>query len=97
VALPTSAPVDAEPVTAFLPDHDPDAVQAVALVLLHVSVLAAPVVTEAGDADSDTVGAGVRLDFAADAPGAKAPKPTANSANITSSLRCATANTPKRA
>jgi hypothetical protein len=90
VAVATSAPVDAEPLTALPPDHDPDAVQAVALVLLHFKVLAAPVVTEGGDAESDTVGAGVRLDRAADTPGARAPKPTANSANTTSTLLCAT-------
>jgi hypothetical protein len=98
VALATRAPVEAEPLTASLPDHDPDPVQAVAPVLLHFNVLAAPVVTEVGFAVSDTVGAaGPRFDLAAEAPDAIAPMQTADSANTTSSLRYVTANTPERA
>jgi hypothetical protein len=90
--------VEAEPLTDLLPDHDPDPVHAVAPVLLHFNVLAAPVVTEEGFAVSETVGAaGPRLALAADAPGAQALKQTADSANTTSSLRYATANTPERA
>jgi hypothetical protein len=82
----------------LLPDHDPDAVHAVAPVLLHFNVLAAPVVTEVGFAVSETVGAaGPRLVLAAEAPDAAAPIHTADSATTTSNLRCATANTPERA
>jgi hypothetical protein len=47
-----------EPDVALLPDHEPDAVQAVAFVLLHVNVDAAPDATLVGDAPSVTVGAG---------------------------------------
>ena len=54
-----SAPVDALPAVALVPDHPPEAVQLVALVVLQVSVLALPEVIDNGDAVSDTVGAGV--------------------------------------
>jgi hypothetical protein len=97
VALATRAAVEAEPLTALLPDHDPVAVHAVAPVLLHFNVLAAPVVTEVGFAVSDTVGAaGPRFPLAAQAPDAIAPMQTADSANTTASLRYVTANTPER-
>jgi len=98
VALATRPPVEAVPLTALLPDHGPVAVQAVAFVLLHRNVLAVPVVTVVGDADSETVGAaGPRFPRAAELLGATAPIQTADSANTTISLRCATANTPERA
>jgi len=48
-----------EPEVALLPLHPPDAVHDVAFDELHVSVLLPPLLTDVGDADSDTVGAGV--------------------------------------
>ena len=56
VALAVSAPVLCEPDVAFVPDHEPDAVQLVALVELHVSVDAEPDATLVGDALIVTVG-----------------------------------------
>jgi hypothetical protein len=57
-----NAPVDTEPLVASLPVHGPpagelNAVQAVALVELQVSVALPPAVTPAGLADSKAVGA----------------------------------------
>jgi hypothetical protein len=52
-----SAPVDAEPETAFVPVQSPVAVQLAAFVLLHVSVELAPLATLAGAAESVKVGA----------------------------------------
>ena len=52
-------PVSSEPEVAFDPLQLPDAVHAVALVELHVSVLLPPLLTDIGEAESDTVGAGV--------------------------------------
>ncbi len=51
----------AVPLVAFAPVQPPDAVQAVALVELHVRVDAAPLATEVGAAASVTVGAGVTV------------------------------------
>lgn len=59
VALALSAPVDWEPLTALVPDHAPEAVQAVALVADQVSVEALPLTSELGLAVRVTVGAGV--------------------------------------
>jgi hypothetical protein len=53
------APVDCVPETALVPDQAPDAVQDVALVEDQASVEAAPLATEVGFAEIDTVGAGV--------------------------------------
>ena len=52
-----NAPVLCEPDVAFVPDHEPDAVQLVAFVALHVSVDAEPEATLVGDAVSVSVGA----------------------------------------
>ena len=54
-----NAAVLALPAVAFVPDHPPEAVQDVAFVEDHVSVLVPPLATDVGDADSVTVGAGV--------------------------------------
>ena len=54
-----SAPLDREPVTAWLPDQPPDAVHAVALVEDQVKVDAAPLLTVLGFAEKLTVGDGV--------------------------------------
>jgi hypothetical protein len=48
-----------EPDMSFDPLQLPDAVQELAFVELHVSVLLPPLVTDVGAADSVTVGAGV--------------------------------------
>lgn len=53
-----SAPVDCVPLADFAPVHAPDAVQLVALVVVHVSVELLPVVIDVGFAVSVTVGAG---------------------------------------
>jgi hypothetical protein len=58
-ALAVSAPVLWEPEVAFDPLQQPEAVQDVAFEVDHVSVLLPPLAMDAGDADSDTVGAGV--------------------------------------
>ena len=54
-----SAPVEAEPEVGWVPLHAPEALQVVALVEFQVSVLADPAVTDVGEADRDSVGAGV--------------------------------------
>ena len=59
VVLALRPPVLAEPETDFVPLQPPDAVHVVALVDDQVSVLLLPLLTEVGDADSVTVGAGV--------------------------------------
>ena len=53
-----SAPVEAEPLTNWVPDQAPEAVQLVALVLDHVSVDAPPLATLVGEALSVNPGAG---------------------------------------
>src|SRR4051812_15204641 len=55
------------PAVAFVPLQPPDAVHDVALREVHVSVLAAPLATMVGAADSVTVGAGVAPVTATDA------------------------------
>ena len=61
-----SAPVDCEPLSAWLPLHAPDAVQAVAFAEDQVSVEPVPLVTELGDALIETVGAAALTDTVAD-------------------------------
>ena len=61
-----SAPVATEPLGASVPDHAPDAVQLVALVVDQVSVLALPLVTVLGLAVRETVGAGCVTETVAD-------------------------------
>jgi len=58
--------VDCEPLTALLPFHAPDAVQAVALVADQVSVELVPLATELGAALIRTVGAGELTETVAD-------------------------------
>ena len=82
--------MEVEPLTGSLPDQDPEAVHAVAPVVLHRSVLAAPAVIEAGVADNEIVG----LLEAAELPGTQVPRQTTDSANTTSALRYVTANPP---
>ena len=53
-----SAPLDEFPFRAFEPVQSPDAVQAVALVVLHLRLDIPPTVTLVVDAESETVGAG---------------------------------------
>jgi hypothetical protein len=59
VGLVVSAAVLSVPEVAFDPLQLPDAVQEVAFVELQVSVLLPPLLTDIGDADNETVGAGV--------------------------------------
>jgi len=54
-----SAPVDCEPLIAWLPDQPPDAVQAVAFVVDQLKVELLPLTMELGLAERLTVGAGV--------------------------------------
>lgn len=58
MALVLSAPVDCEPLVDLLPDHAPEAEQAVALVDDQLNVAAEPLVRVLGVALSVTVGAG---------------------------------------
>jgi hypothetical protein len=59
VGLVVNAPVLCEPDVATDPLQLPEALHEVALVELHVSVLLPPLLTDIGDAESETVGAGV--------------------------------------
>jgi hypothetical protein len=61
-----SVPVEDEPLTALVPDHPPEAAQAVAFVATQVSVDAAPCFTVLGVAEKLTVGAGALTDTVAD-------------------------------
>lgn len=54
-----SAPVDCEPLVAWLPDQPPDAVQDVAFVDDQLKVELLPLIIELGLAARLTVGAGV--------------------------------------
>jgi hypothetical protein len=56
VELADRAPVDCEPLAALAPDHEPDAVQAVAFVEAHVKVAPLPLFTVLGLALKTTVG-----------------------------------------
>lgn len=58
--------MDCEPLTALLPLHAPDAVQAVAFVADQVSVELVPLASELGAALIVTVGAGVVTETVAD-------------------------------
>jgi hypothetical protein len=58
--------VDCEPLSALLPLHAPDAVQAVAFVADQVSVELVPLATELGAALIRTVGAGELTETVAD-------------------------------
>lgn len=58
MVLALSAPVDCEPLVDLLPDHAPEAEQAVALVDDQLNVAAEPLVRVLGVALSVTVGAG---------------------------------------
>jgi hypothetical protein len=60
--LAVNAPVLCEPDVDFDPLQLPDAVQDVAFVEDHVNVLLPPLLTDVGEADSETVGAGVPAD-----------------------------------
>lgn len=74
MALAASAPVACAPLVALLPDHDPNAVQAVACVEDQVRVDPLPLLTVLGLADKETVGVGwvteTVVDWLAFPPGA---------------------------
>jgi hypothetical protein len=73
VVVAESAPLVALPLVAFAPDQPPDAVHAVAFVLVHDSCAVAPLVTLAGDALRFTVGAGTTLTIFESLPEPPAP------------------------
>ena len=70
-----SAPVDCDPETGLLPDQDPDAVQAVALVADQVSVALLPLATVLGLAERLMVGTGCVTETVADCDAALPPAP----------------------
>ena len=70
-----SAPVDCDPVTGLVPDQDPEAVHAVALVADHVSVALLPLVTVLGPAARLMVGTGCVTETIADCAAALPPVP----------------------
>ncbi len=61
------AAVAVEPLVACVPDHEPEAAQLVAFVLVHVSVELPPLLTVVGLAVRVTVGAGAVTVTVADA------------------------------
>ena len=70
-----SAPVDCDPETGLLPDQDPDAVQAVALVADQVNVALLPLATVLGLAERLMVGTGCVTETVADCDAALPPAP----------------------
>lgn len=66
VAFAVSAPVDCDPVTDLVPDQDPEAVQAVALLADQVSVELLPLATVLGLAARVMVGTGCVTETVAD-------------------------------
>ena len=70
-----SAPVDCDPLTGLVPDQDPEAVQAVALVADQVSVALLPLVTVLGLAARLIVGTGCVTDTVADCDAELPPVP----------------------
>jgi hypothetical protein len=62
VALALRAPVDCEPLEAFVPDQAPEAVQAVALLADQLRTALPPLAIVLGLADKATVGAGAVTD-----------------------------------
>jgi hypothetical protein len=77
--LAVSAPVDCDPLNDLVPDHDPEAVQAVALVADQVSVAPLPLTTVLGPATRLMVGTGWVTETVADCA-ALAPDPVQLSA-----------------
>jgi hypothetical protein len=75
VVVAVSAAVVCEPLAARVPLQPPPAVHAVALVELQVSVEAAPLATEVGDAVSVAVGVGAVTVTVVDTDGLVPPDP----------------------
>jgi hypothetical protein len=71
--LAVNAPVLCEPDVAFDPVQLPEAVQEVAFDVDQLNVLLAPLLTDVGDADNETVGAGVEDATVTDAVRCVAP------------------------
>jgi hypothetical protein len=82
VVAAVSAPVLADPVTAFAPLQPPLAVHEVAFVLDQFSMAAAPLVTVAGVAVSVTVGKGLAATVTVAEPVAVPPLPVQLSPNV---------------
>ena len=70
-----SAPVDCDPETGLLPDQDPDALQAVALVADQVKVALLPLATVLGLAERLMVGTGCVTETVADCDAELPPAP----------------------
>lgn len=70
-----SAPVLCEPLTALVPDQDPEAVQAVAFFADQVSVALPPLATVLGLAARVTVGTGCVTETVADCAALLPPAP----------------------
>lgn len=70
-----SAPVDCEPLTALVPDQDPEAVHAVALVADQVNVALLPLATVLGLAPRLMVGTGCVTETVADCDAELPPDP----------------------
>ena len=70
-----NAAVDCDPLTGLLPDQDPEAVQAVALVADQVSVALLPLATVLGLAARLMVGTGCVTETVADCAAALPPAP----------------------
>jgi hypothetical protein len=84
VALVVNAPVLCEPLVAFAPANVPPVpVHDVALVELQVSVEAAPLVTEVGDAEIDAVGGAVAVAAGAPDPPPQAARSSAAAVDVT--------------
>jgi hypothetical protein len=73
--LAVSAPVDCDPLTGLVPDQDPEAVHAVALVADQVSVAPLPLATVLGLAARLMVGTGWVTETVADCAAALPPAP----------------------
>lgn len=70
-----SAPVDCDPLTALVPDQDPEAVQAVALVADQLRVALLPLATVLGLAARLMVGTGCVTETVADCDAPLPPVP----------------------
>ena len=75
MALVVSVPVDCDPLTGLLPDQDPAAVQAVALVADQVNVALLPLATVLGLAERLMVGTGCVTETVADCDAELPPAP----------------------
>jgi len=98
VVVAVKAPVPCVPAVDLLPLQPPEAVHDVALVLDQVSVLLPPLLTEVGDADNVTVGAGVEAVTVTEALAcAVPPAPVQLNVNAASALNAPVLSLPETA